>query len=545
VKYLRTWWLLIVGLLLVPYGFVFLAGTVWLYQRHALWYWVGATGVVTLVAFGVAEWLRSKSLQPIRADVQPDPHWSPKGEAAWARVEEIASRAKAEPLEWQNGEALASRLMLLTREILDSVAAAYRPKYRNAALEVPITHVLAIVELAARDLRRQISRNLPLSHILTLNDFRRLPQLSALSRRLYTIYRVVRFGWNPAAAVPRELVDAVWNRNQSATFEEASRWAIGYFAQKIGYYAIQLYSGHLVVGDEEFAAFRTTRSDDQLTRSGEREHFEQGEPLRILIMGQVKAGKSSLINALFGEVKAATDVVPRTAGVEPFAIEIEGARQAVILDTAGYDEIRRDGPSARKLRDEILHADVALMVVSAVSAARESDRQMLDTLRELFRTQPDRSLPPLVVAVSHIDLLRPVREWNPPYDLRNDDDTKARHIRQSVAAVAAELGVEHEAVVPVCLADGKTYNVTEALLPALLHVLPEAERARCLRLLPEFRRGQRWDLLWDQAIRAGRLLWKFGVSRLPDDAANNQPPGRAAHRTSAPAGSSTRTNHDS
>ena len=61
------------------------------------------------------------------------------------------------------------------------------------------------------------------------------------------------------------------------------------------------------------------------------------EPLRILVVGQKKSGKSSLVNALFGEYRAATDVVPRTDQVEPYVLEREGLQQAIVLDTAGYD----------------------------------------------------------------------------------------------------------------------------------------------------------------------------------------------------------------
>jgi len=46
--------------------------------------------------------------------------------------------------------------------------------------------------------------------------------------------------------------------------------------------------------------------------------------------------------------------------------------------------------------------------------------------------------------VSHIDLLRPPREWQPPYDLINPQSTKAANIRAAVEAVAAEAIVAPE-----------------------------------------------------------------------------------------------------
>src|SRR5207248_7471706 len=55
------------------------------------------------------------------------------------------------------------------------------------------------------------------------------------------------------------------------------------------------------------------------------------EPLRMLILGQVKAGKSSLVNALFGAIRAATDVVPTTAQLTPYVLERADMGVTVIL----------------------------------------------------------------------------------------------------------------------------------------------------------------------------------------------------------------------
>jgi len=511
---LKTWWLLLLGLLGLPYVFVFVAGTVWLYQQHVLWYWIGASAVVTLGCVGVARWLQNKSLQPIRARVEPNVNWSPSGEAAWQQVERIAERAKSQPMRFDDLQAWTARLLDLLREVLETVARGYRADSDHAVLEIPLPHVLQIVELAARDLRRQMVRNIPLSHVLTLNDFRRLPKLGVLTRRLYAIYRVVRFGVNPLAAIPREVVDAVATQYQETTFDEAVRWALGYYVETVGFYAIQLYSGQLVAEDDDFNRYQTSHSTADLAEAGRRAEVDRGEPLRMLVLGQVKAGKSSLLNALFGQTKAATDVVPRTRFVEPYAIEIEGVRRAVILDTAGYEEARQSGEPIAALRRQILQSDLVLLVVSAVSAAREADRKLLAATGSLFQQDADRTMPPVVVVVSHIDQLRPLGEWDPPYDVASPSIAKAKNIRAALDQVATDLEVEPERVIPVCLKPERIYNVDQALLPTILHVLPEAERAKCLRCLPQFRRARNWSLLWEQAVSSGRLIFGLGAARL-------------------------------
>jgi uncharacterized protein len=55
--------------------------------------------------------------------------------------------------------------------------------------------------------------------------------------------------------------------------------------RRAGRYAIDLYSGQLEIAD---AAISTMTA---------------AKPLRIMVLGQAKAGKSSLINAIFGAVR--------------------------------------------------------------------------------------------------------------------------------------------------------------------------------------------------------------------------------------------------
>ena len=73
---------------------------------------------------------------------------------------------------------------------------------------------------------------------------------------------------------------------------------------------------------------------------------EQREPLRILVLGQVKAGKSSLVNALFGEAERRPIAYRRRQEVTPYVLErrsLDG--QVLLYDMGGYED-----PSAPKER---------------------------------------------------------------------------------------------------------------------------------------------------------------------------------------------------
>jgi hypothetical protein len=256
-------------------------------------------------------------------------------------------------------------------------------------------------------------------------------------------------------------------------------------------------------------AFRTPESLGQATRAAALAGQLAEEPLRVLVAGQVKSVKSSVINALFGELRAAVDVVPRTQYIEPYVLEREGLPQAILLDTAGYDAADSSGDPFTPLEEEILRCDLVLLVSTALSASRQADRRLLDQLRAFFQRHPERLMPPLVVVLTHIDQLRPPGEWNPPYDLSDPNSVKARNIVDAMQAVTEDLGLaEDQRVVPVCLKPEAMYNVDEGLAPAILGVLSGARAVRYLRCLRRFQEANRWKRVWQQTLGAGRVLWK-------------------------------------
>ena len=61
-------------------------------------------------------------------------------------------------------------------------------------------------------------------------------------------------------------------------------------------------------------------------------------------------------------------------------------------------------------------------------------------------------------------------------------------------------------VIPVCLADGRIYNVDDVLWAALLDRQDEAGKVRFLRCLEQRKREENWTLLRRQFANAGRWL---------------------------------------
>lgn len=522
-----AWWWWVLAVTLVPTLLLLPAGWLWLAEHDWLLYWlVGSTLAALVLGAILSRWGR-QGPRPSALHVAPSARWTAAGARAWEGVEKLACRVESDerlPLT----PAAAQEVL---GELLGTVSRAFHPRSSHPELEVPLTHALRIVELVARDLKTDLATQVPGAHVFTLHDLRRLHRWSELWRRWYQpsrmLYRLASVGWNPLGALLGHVRDQATGQMADATAAEVRKWALGYAVRKAGYYAIELYSGQLLLNDDDLARFVGAKSERDAAQAQARDAALATEPLRVLIIGQAKAGKSSLVNAMFGTVRAAVDIVPRTARVEPYVLERDGLPRAIILDTAGYATSDLPPGSAAQGTAEWLRVDLVLVVCSALSAARAADRAVLDQFRKAYYDDPGRVMPPLVAVVTHVDQLRPLAEWSPPYDLYDQDRPKARQMAAAVETIAADLDLPATVVVPVCLGPGREYNVNETLVPLLVELLPAADRVKYLRCLREFHDREYWRLLGTQALNAGRLLWRAGEQVLGSALADQAAPGAA------------------
>lgn len=498
----RRWrlWMLAACIVIPLLGFG-VVGALWLRERG----WLGWAGLVfvggeTLAFFLFRRWSRRDDRLLPQPPQVPPAKFSPRDQEAWQLVREYEDRIERGELTLTSLEQLLS----LGREILERVATFYRPGERDPLLAVPVPLLLRAIEETARDLAT-ITADLPLAHRITIGDAIRGYRISQKLRPAYDVYRVLYplFSWQNALF--RVLIT---DRLFALARETLNQWLLRWYVDRVGYHAIELYSGKLLL---------TKRFDDAPPLSPETAKVLtegqtlQTELLRILVLGQVKAGKSSLINALFGEVRAATDVVPTTTQLTTYVLERPALGGKVILaDIGGYEDPSIDRERIEEALAEAVRSDMLILVLSAVNAAREPDRRLLARLREQFACQPHVSPPVVVVALTHIDLLRPPLEWAPPYDIVNPVSPKARSIRGALDAVAAELHLSPEVIVPLCLRPDRVYNVEETLVPLLVDALPEGKRTLLLRTLKTLREREQWELVGRQARAAGRFLFSMG-----------------------------------
>src|SRR5690606_7981989 len=142
-------------------------------------------------------------------------------------------------------------------------------------------------------------------------------------------------------------------------------------------------------------------------------------------------------------------------------------------------------------------------------ADRALDRAALDAVRAKFAADPARKMPPLIVVASHIDRLTPAREWSPPYNVDAPSSPKEHSIRGALDAIARDLLVPVETIVPMRLDTTPPYNL-EILWLRLEALVEEAQRARWVRVLRDAMRDGGWRRSWRQLVGAGRLVRERG-----------------------------------
>jgi predicted GTPase len=506
-QHLRKWrlWVLAacLGLPLLAFG---IAGAFWLYERH----WLGWAGLAFLCGEALAfsllrRWARADGTLLPQPSVSPPREFSPRDEAAWELVHEYQDRIDRDEIVLTS----LDQFLSLGQEILGRVATFYRPDDPEPVLAVQVPLLFRAIEETARDLAA-VTANLPFAHRITISEIVRGYQFGQKLKPAYELYQLYRI-LSPLVNWPSGLFRIfVTDRLFDLTKETLNQWLLKWYVDRVGYHAIELYSGRLLL-TQRFAIDASPPLLPDTAETLAEARKATPEPLRVLILGQVKAGKSSLVNALFGEIRAATDVVPTTAQLTPYVLERPNLGGMVIIsDMGGYEDPTMPQERIDEALAEALRADLILLVVSAVNAAREPDRRLLMQLRDRFTAQPELRPPPVVVVLSHIDLLRPPRDWTPPYNVVTPDSLKAHSIRGALDAVAVDLALTPELVVPVCLLPERLYNVEEALVPLLVQVLPEAKRTLLLRGLKILHEQEQWELLWRQAWAAGRFLWQVG-----------------------------------
>ena len=518
----------LVVLVLLPIAFLVGTGAYHLWATGwAFWAW-WPMGLSLALAYVLA-WRWQKQLRRRQAEDPEHLHWTDRDRLAWKSVEERVKLADAIDSE-KFGQ---PRFYYDTaEELARDLARVYRPDATDPVGLVTVPEILTVIELASHDLNELARTYVPGSHLMTVDHWRTARKAIDWYRQASNVYWVASAVFDPIKTAARYVAATYGMGKPLELFQQnVILWFYVAYVRRLGFYLIELYSGRLKVGTARYRELMAEHGVEPggpavvvppeargTTGAADEEAPKSTKPkgVSIVLIGQVKAGKSSLVNALLGERRAATDVLPLTSEVTKYDLVSPGVpTHLTLLDTAGYGRAGAAADNVEETAEAVRASDLLLLVTHARNPARKADADFYSRLRQWFKDRPHLRFPPVLVVLTHIDLLTPAMEWAPPYDWAGGTRTKEKSTAEAVAA-AQESFPDVDGLVPCCAAEGKVWGVEEELLPEIVALLGEAKAVSLLRCLHAEADERKVKKVFGQLWAAGRKaidLLRTGLPR--------------------------------
>lgn len=499
-SFLRGKPLLALLLYALPLLGLLVLGMVWLYQNDWLLHFflltVALIGLLRLVAWlalrrGRHE-LQAASALPVEALVQANPDWTDTEAQVFHALQQQIAERLSESQSWDSLPQLALGVL---------VQAALELRGPGAkALDFSAPEALLLAERMARRLRGDLRHYVPFADTVRLASlhwiWKQRHWLRRTTRAANLAWRLKRVMVNAPVAIAQELQNLLLGEASGVLQASSSCVVQRLLLEEVARAAVDLYSGHLQFSEAELLDIElASRQVDEASQP------EVDDPLRIVVVGQVSAGKTSLINALSDRELGETDVVPATMDLVSHHVGVGGLDFA-FLDTQGIDgSVATDD----LLLKQLMQADLVLWVVRANRPARAPDQALLARMRASYAEQPRRRVPSVIVVITAVDLLLDGWPW-PEHQLPPEAFDKLSAV---MGAVTRELGVTN--VLPVS-SESPRWNIDQ------LGQLLVSEAASALAVQRNRRRlegaGRAGGVVGEAVragrgvLQAGRLAWK-------------------------------------
>ena len=396
-------------------------------------------------------------------------------------LKSILEASQTDPIIWEDWQTFLTRC----QEVVETVAGVYHPEVKRPLLNIYIPQAYGLIRGTVDDTDRWMAKITPALNKVSIGQayeaIETYQKLEPSAKKLFKVFNWAQWVLNPAAAVAKQSSKSYVSQanqqllvNLNQLFREA---ALKNLCQQ----AIALYSGNTL--PPAFVTDETATLSEEKTQTL-REIIEQAQspeevaskPINILLVGRTGAGKSSLINTLFNAELAEVDVLPSTDKISQYRWQTD-TEALNLLDTPGYEQAQRED-----LRDLVLdygiNADLILLVTPALDPALQMD---LDFLKEM---RQERDNIPVITVVTKVDKLRPIREWNPPYDWQQGEGKKEKNIRDAVAYRQENLGEYCDLVLPLVARQDEPWG-NDTLSMALVEAIEPAKQIKLANFISD------------------------------------------------------------
>jgi hypothetical protein len=497
----RSWVLLL--LFVAPYLAFMGLGFLYLVEHGKVWVIVGASFSIlsgVAVAMLLSRWTKETKafLPPIDWEIPNT--FSEFDSQAWALVEAEAERGDSMEMVQlyqfntyiETGQRLANRL-----------AAHYNPLSTDPLERVAVVELLTALELAAEDLTR-LCRQVPGGDLVTPADWKKAVVAANYLQKASDLYTYLLPLFNPVTGIPRLasqhlMVKPAWKNMQ----QNLLRWFYRAFVNRLGTHLIELYSGRLVIGADQYR--KLTRKGGRSLAEGEAAAFD----LTIAVAGARDAGKSKLIEALeaarAGNLSAAN---LDSAGVDRL-------KTAKLVEIDYYTAVEPGKESARNRstrRQAVIEAaecDLLILVLDITAESHAADIAFLHDWTKWYTEHPGLQVPPVLGLATHVDSTTLDPEWKPPYDWAAGQGPREQAVRLRLQTLKNALPPILAEIIPIAALANPPHGVVETLLPTLTSSCHKAERNALIRHLRNASARSRAGRLVRQVSEQGKSLWKI------------------------------------
>ncbi|KAM3094784.1 GTPase [Phormidesmis sp. 146-12] len=490
---LKIWQWAVLGLpIALVFGFLLLSAGFQIHEWGLSWIWA-----VFGVVFVGWRWLLVKWTRPAlaqveaivtelaaeQADIPTSASATVSSQQADAALQKILQETRSDPPLWEDWNIFWQRCL----QLISAIAQIYYPQTKQPLLNIYIPQAYRLLRGTVDDLDQWMQRLGPVLNQVTIGQayqaYEIYQKLEPSARKVWRAWNWAQWLLNPAAAVARTATQRTSDRATQELLGNLNQLLREAALRNLSRQAITLYSGSASPGLETVTPAQPALPKAQtqtlreiLSQTKSPEAIAQ-QPVNLLLVGRTGAGKSSLINTLFVEAQAQVDALPSTDRLQDYRWQTSTGEALTLWDTPGYEQINRG-----ELRDQVIdhaaHADVVLLLTPALDPALQMD---LDFLKDLKAEVKD--LPTLAI-VTQVDRLRPIREWQPPYDWRSGDRPKEISIREATEYRSGVFQETCSLVLPLVTGgDRRQAWGVEALSVALLDLIDPAKQLRLARFL--------------------------------------------------------------
>jgi len=458
------------------------------------WIWGVVVVIFTLWRWLLVKWTKSplaemsEAIAEIKSELSaqdsPLATATNKEQQINTALEQVIAKTKTDQAMWLDWQTFWQRCL----ELVGAIAQTYNPEVKRPLLNIYLPQAYGLLRGTVDDTDRMMQKLSPVLNRVSIGQaveaFEVYRQLEPSARKLGQVFNWSQWLLNPAAAVAKQATKKFDQQANQELLVNLGQLMREVALRNLARQAIALYGDEAITIPEVAAVDPAlpkakTQTLRAILESVEPETALAQKPVNIILVGRTGAGKSSLINTLFQASLAEVDILPSTDQIKTYTWRTPTNEVLNLLDTPGYEQVNRP-----ELRSQVLDyaatADLLLLVTPALDPALQMDLDFLQTLKQDL---PDLSA---IAIVTQVDRLRPIREWNPPYDWQEGMAPKEQSIREATIYRAEQLGDICELILPLVtedLASNRAAWNSSALSLELVQAIAPAKQLRLVRFL--------------------------------------------------------------